>query len=690
MPFLIADTFTDALTRLPAADQKRAKTTAFDLQVDPTAHGLRLHRVDRAKDPNFWTARVDDDLRIVLHRTGDSVLLCWVDRHDAAYRWAERRRIDVHPTTGAAQIVEVRERAEEVVVRPANVGGPAAARKPLFATASDDALLALGVPPDWLEVVRTVDDDGLFALADHLPAEAVEALLDLATGGRPAPRTPPPAGTDPFAHPDAQRRFRPVATAEELRQALDWPWDRWLVFLHPSQRDLVERRFGGPARVMGSAGTGKTVVALHRAVHLARRGAGERVLLATFSKSLAHALRLKLRKLVPADDPIAGRIVVDHVDGVAHRLFQDAMGAKPNIASAAQVDAALRTAAAQVGTAFGHAFVATEWRTVVDAWQIRDWPAYRDVTRLGRRVRIGGQQREALWRLFEIAQLHLRERNVVTWAQAVARVTEHFAGRAARPFTAAVVDEAQDVSIPQLRMLRAIVPDAPDALFFAGDIGQRIFQHPFSWLSQGVDVRGRSVSLKVNYRTSQQIRRQADRLLPPAVTDVDGVADRREGIVSTFQGPEPEVVLFDDAAEEIETVGTWIADLVAGGLAPEHIGVFVRSEDELERARKAARASRVPFDQLDDRIEETPGRLVVGTMHLAKGQEFRAVAVMACDEDVIPLQSRIEAASEESELDEIQETERHLLYVACTRARERLLVSGVAPGSEFLGDLRAG
>lgn len=302
MHFRIADTFTASLARLTRDEQKLVKTTAFDLQMDPSGKGHSFHKLDRAKDPNFWSVRVSRDIRLIVHRMVSSLLLCYVDHHDKAYQWAERRKLQTHPATGAAQLVEIRESvqeaaqemaasrrtdtstgastaASEAAAPPASSATivPAAAGPALFAAYSDDALLAYGVPLEWLDDVRAADEDGLLELVTHLPAEAGEALLELATGGTPTLPTPAAADADPFLHPDAQRRFRTLDNAEELAQALEYPWDKWTVFLHPAQRQMVARDYNGPARVSGSAGTGKTVVALHRAAHLARQDEDARV-----------------------------------------------------------------------------------------------------------------------------------------------------------------------------------------------------------------------------------------------------------------------------------------------------------------------------------------------------------------------------------------------------------------------------
>ena len=229
----------------------------------------------------------------------------------------------------------------------------------------------------------------------------------------------------------------------------------------------------------------------------------------------------------------------------------------------------------------------------------------------------------------------------------------------------------------------------PDGLFFAGDLGQRIFQTPFSWRALGVDIRGRSQTLKVNYRTSHQIRRQADRLLPSETSDVDGNTDRRSGTVSVFNGSEPVIRTLGSPDEECAVIAEWLEARKREGYSPHEIGIFVRSQAEVERATDAARKAGFTTVDPGRHAGGVSGSVAVGTMHLAKGLEFRAVAVVACDDEVLPLQSRMESVGDEADLEEVYTSERHLLYVACTRARDHLLVTAVSPASEFLDDLAA-
>src|SRR6516162_7772533 len=191
MEFRIADTFTDSLARLTGEEQKAVKTTAFDLQLNPANPGMSFHKLDKAKDKNFWSVRVNRDVRMIVHRSPASLLLCYVGHHDKAYEWAERRRLETHPKTGAAQLVEIRETDQEIIVpvytqtEAAVAPKPTAQQKPIFADMSDDQLLGYGVPTQWLKDVKKATEDTLLVLADHLPAEAAEALLELATGGKP-------------------------------------------------------------------------------------------------------------------------------------------------------------------------------------------------------------------------------------------------------------------------------------------------------------------------------------------------------------------------------------------------------------------------------------------------------------------------------------------------------------------------
>lgn len=389
--------------------------------------------------------RVSRDIRLIVHKTDTSLLLCYVDHHDEAYRWAERRKLETDPKTGAAQLVEIRERVQEIIV-PTYVefAQPIPPKARLFECVPDERLLSFGVPPEWLHDVRQANEDSLLKLADHLPSEAAEALLELATGGTPRfaefvvnepgihyqatiPTSTPMQrdvqdveltahGTDPFVHPDAQRRFRVKNNFEELGLALEFPWDKWTIFLHPAQRELVEHVFNGPAQVAGSAGTGKTIVALHWAVHLARHNRESRTLLTTFSDTLSNALRAKLRRLLHHEPRLGENIEVYSITAIGRRLYELQFGA-PNIASDILLRIAVAEAAKEIrGHKFSPHFLWTKWSEVVDAWQLDTWEAYRDVRRLGRKTRLPEPQRAVLWSIFDRVRSRLQADGWITYA----------------------------------------------------------------------------------------------------------------------------------------------------------------------------------------------------------------------------------------------------------------------------------
>ncbi len=687
MEFRIADTFTDSLSRLTSDEQKASKTTAFDLQVNPTGTGHGFHKLEKSKDKNFWSVKVNSDIRLIVHKTQNSLLLCYVGHHDKAYDWAERRKLETHPKTGAAQLVEIRETVSEIVV-PAH-RTEETSQKPkilLFKDVSDDELLSYGVPAEWLSDVRDADEDSILVLADRLPSEAAEALLELATGGKPRIQAPNVVIDNPFDHPDALRRFRVMSNIDELRQALDFPWEKWSVFLHPEQRQWVDREYSGPARVSGSAGTGKTIVALHRAVHLAKIHPESRVLLTTFSDTLAKSLKTKLNRLIGSQPRLGERIDVYSINAIGSRLAS-AQGLSGKILPKNKLIEYIDLASKSVdGHKFTSHFLLSEWDQIVDAWQIDSWVGYRDVARLGRKTRLPEVQRATLWKIFEGVKKSILNNGFITDSQLFAGLANLFEGNKQAPYDYVVIDEAQDIGVSHLKFFSALASKKKDGLFFAGDLGQRIFQQPFSWKSLGVDIRGRSRTLRINYRTSHQIRRQADRLLGPETVDIDGNEENRSDTISVFNGPPPDLHTFKDQQLEINAVKEWLIAQLATGVSPNEIGVFVRSVNEMPRAEAAVSAAGLKFKILDDHVETISGHASICTMHLAKGLEFRSVVVMACDDEVIPSQQRIEAVTDDADLQEVYDTERQLLYVACTRARDHLLITAVDPSSEFLDD----
>jgi len=692
MEFRIAETFQKSLDNLTNQEQKIVKAKAFDIQLNIAGNSNQFHRLDRAKDDNFWSVRVNSDIRIIAHKSGKSVMLTYVDHHDDAYKWAANRVIRKHPKTGAAQIVEVIEAYDTPHSLDSTFITPESDR--LFIDLDHDILSAIGVPEELTSQVKSCDETMFFELAEKLPAEASEKLIEYAAGGmskedllRKTATSENTDATDELGlnHPDAQRRFALVSDEAALHAALDFPWHKWTVFLHPDQRKFTELSYKGSARVSGSAGTGKTIVALHRAVYLHKQNPEKNILLCTFTKTLASALKQKLGILLAQDEAALEKIDVMHLEGIAFAHLKR-NGRQPNIASKTQLLNFLRRSAQSVQvTNYENGFLLSEWENVIDDWGIETLEEYTGLSRVGRKSKLGTNQRNDLWRIFDETKQHLKSRNLTTWSHIFRELS--LTNDPSAQYDHVIIDEAQDISSAELSFLARHYGDKPNGLFFAGDIGQRIFRAPFSWSSLGVDVRGKSNILKVNYRTSQQIRAKADLLLPKEIKDGDNQSEDRSGTVSVFSGEPPKINLSDDEAGEAKIVSDWIKEQVDQGIAPTEIGVFVRTEHQYKRALNAIKNSGNTGVVLNYKLDGDDSSINYGTMHLAKGLEFRSVAVMACDDSVLPLRERVKLFTEYADIEEVERTERQLLYVACTRARESLLVTGVGDGSKYLYEL---
>jgi superfamily I DNA/RNA helicase/mRNA-degrading endonuclease RelE of RelBE toxin-antitoxin system len=679
--FLISDTFAKSLSKLDSTHQKKAKQAAFEFQLNPKHPSFKYHRIERAKVTDFWSARVNSDIRLVIHQSDGQFILCYVAHHDDAYDWAERRRMEVHPNTGAAQLVELKSIVEEH--RAPFVPNQESTESNLFSNQADDDLLALGVPRDWIDAVRSCDEDDLLELADKLPEEAVERLLTIATGGTVDPVDS--ASDNPFLHPDAQRRFKLSKDAEELQRALNASWDKWMLFLHPVQKKIAVRNYSGSARVTGSAGTGKTVVALHRAVHLSKSNNEAKILLVSYSKTLASLLQKKLDDLLEVEGVDGTNITVVNLHKLAWEYFCKINGTKGiNLAKDSVIQNLLRDGQKKNSVSeFTLPQIVSEWRAIVDAWSAQSWLEYKAIPRTGRGMPLGAKQRKLLWSVFDHMKERLRSQNMRTWGDVFANVISGISGKEYLQFDHVIIDEVQDLGVPELKLVRALAIEGVNDLLLCGDMGQQIYQRNLSWKAVGIDIQGRSSRLKVNYRTTHQIKTFSDQLIPFQNKNGDGEVEDRF-TVSMFEGADPLVRGFDTKGQEIDAVSKWIIDIISQGGLPHEIGIFTRTNKLIKNAQESVQKADQEYRELDDDMETEVGLVSVGTMHRAKGLEFKFVVVMACDQDTLPLMSVINSQSDPADIDDFIEQERHLLYVACTRAREHLLITYSGQPSEFI------
>ena len=679
---IIAPQLFSALGRLTANEQARVIDFIKTFQANPANPGVSLERIGRTKSKGLWSGRITRDLRAILHKDGDTWAMLHADHHDAAYGWAERREIGRHSVTGALQIVEavesVREveRVIEVLVEP---DAP-----PIFEPHADDYLLSLGVPDGWLPTLRSVKiDDHLLAVCEKLPEDVAERLLALAAGDFVTPPAPLALDRPAIESADTRRRFFVVEDAEGLVAALEAPMERWIAFLHPSQRELVEKTWNGPAKVSGSAGTGKTVVAMHRARHLARKG--EKVLLTSYVTTLCENIEANLGKFCTQRE--RDHITVSTVHKQALAIVRQA---DPRIRPSSEevIRELLDTQRIRHAADYEKGFIEAEWDNVVRLQGLNNWDEYRGARRTGRGKGLAVKERKQLWKVFGGVLEDLRSRNLPDWTGLCLRAIELLSdGRATSPFSAVVVDEVQDLRPSELRFLKALCSVKPGNLMLCGDTGQRIYPGGFSLSALGIEVRGRSSVLKINYRTTEQIRRLADRMIGEISDDMDGGEESRVGTKSLLRGPHPQLLGHgskgDEATADVEQIRSWIN----GGLAPEDIAVFARTKRRVEAFTEVLSDSDLPWRLLSDNEPSATGAIQLGTMHRAKGLEFKAVLVMGCGDKDLPSPAVLRGMDDPQDRETAVARERRLLYVAMTRARDELTVTWTGKPSRFLSAL---
>ncbi|QDU96254.1 3'-5' exonuclease [Lignipirellula cremea] len=680
----LSKTFAASTKKLSTPDRGRVFDFLTKFMEDPASPGVNFETIQGSKDSNLKSARITQDLRTILHQGAGMLTLLYAGHHEDAYRWAQHRRVENHPVTGTLQIVETTESVQAEIQDTA----PTYEVPKVFADYNDEYLISLGLPQDWLTIVRQIqNEDQLLAVCQKLPEEVSESLLTLSTGELVTPPKPVAPTAPVEQNPDNLRRFWVVQDAAELANILDRPIEDWVRFLHPSQRLLVTRDFNGPAKVSGAAGTGKTVVGMHRARRLAAEG--KRVLLTSFVTTLCRNIERNIHVLCAGtqnafDGSTESRITVSTVHKQALAL---ARTTHPKIhpVDSDKIEALVKRHHGHGGYLFDTGFLVTEWNGVVEAQGITTWEEYRDAVRTGRGKPLTIKQRKDCWKVFARIWEDLTAAQAYPWS-GICRIAREAveSGAVTSPFDAVIVDEVQDLQPADLQFLKALAAKDPGNLMVLGDAGQRIYPGGFSLKKLGIDIRGRSHILRINYRTTEQIRRFADGLLAGAADDMDeGAEDRRSQ--SLLNGPAPTVQQFPNDAEQVNFVLGKIQALLQQGLSPRELAIFARSGKHLKSVRDALLNAGMEICSLSDNEDVAAANGInLGTMHRAKGLEFKVVFIVDCNQGVVPHAYTLGKLRDQGDYDAGYERERQLLYVAITRARDEVFLTGVGKPSEFL------
>ena len=695
--------FLEALDKLPASQRRGVRTLISRFNADATGSGLNYERIRGARDPNLRSLRIDRAYRAIVLKPerGDIHMLLWADKHDEAYAWALRRRCDINPETGALQVYEPEDRPRDAlraeVSEPSRAMSEHAVRRPAFADLKDRQISRLGVPPAMVAEVREIfDETGLDAMQTRLPVEAYDALYLYLAGETyeqliAEREAPTKVDTGDFAaaleRAESQARFVIVEDDLALEAMLNAPLEHWRVFLHPSQRRLVERHWNGPVRALGGAGTGKTVAAIHRARWLSRNLPDGRILFTTFARNLAADIENNLGTICSPEE--MSRIEVKNLDrwvtgflrgqryefsiqfGRNSEAWERALDCKPPELN------------------LPDSFYEDEWEQVIQANGVASDEEYRQVSRVGRGTRLSRSARVRVWPVFEEYRAQLAERGLkeVNDAYRDAATLLREDGTESG-YSAVIVDEAQDMGAQAFSLVRAIVPAGRDDLFIVGDGHQRIYGRNRVVLGRcGIDIRGRSRKLRLNYRTTEETRRWASHLLAGRdIDDLDGGTDDNKGIKSLTRGPEPLLRHFGSREEQNDYLGRYLVDLQERGESLRAVCVVARTTGERRVVEKALGVQGVETTVIErNAIDDgTGGGVRLATMHRVKGLEFERVVMVSVNRGLVPLSAAIDGRSDAASRETAETEERALLYVAATRAKKELLVLSYGVPSPLL------
>ncbi|MCC6364956.1 MAG: DEAD/DEAH box helicase [Bryobacterales bacterium] len=700
MTVALSNDFLLAYSSVQKSHQKKVREFIELFRERPDSPGIHYEPIESAKGKGLYSVRVDQAYRaVVFHPASTVYVLTWVDHHDAAYDWAASKTFQINPLTGALQVLNT-EVVESAPVA-AELRGPRVAG--LFDDVKDKHLLRLGLPETLLPLVRDLRTDADLEKAEkQIPQEAYEALFLLASGYSldevfqevDKRDDEVPVNTGDFVaalqNEDSRRRFYVVDEAKELTEILSAPLEQWRVFLHPKQRKLISMRASGPVRVLGGAGTGKTVVAMHRAQHLAEQvftGKEDRILVTTFTKNLATDIFENLRKICAAE--AMARVEVVNLDAWVSNFLRT-QGYRHQVVFDDEGNECWRNALNLVPgeLALPESFYRTEWEDVIQAQNITSVEQYVKAARLGRGTRLGRDAKKRIWPVFQEYRAQMNEQGKKEYIDLIRDARSLLETRKITlPYRSVVIDEAQDMSAEAFRLLRAIVPAGENDIFLVGDAHQRIYHHRVTLGQCGINIKGRGKKLKVNYRTTEETRRFAVALLEGRdIDDLDGGQDQQKGYMSLTHGEPPIVRRFRNFGEEAAFVKARIQELASHGASPEAICVVGRTRKVLEAYTAYLRGEGMEtYEIRRDAAEQRdkPG-VRIATMHRVKGLEFEHMLVVSANKGMVPLDQAIWDGEDAVAKRNAETAERALLYVALTRAKKSASITGFGEFSPFL------
>lgn len=726
------------------------------IQQDDTLPGLHIEPLHDVADQRVRTGRVNQNFRAVLFKVsgGDEAAYVFTGAwpHDEAIKVARGATLTMNPVNGVPEILiptteltaalpgqsharpsaapggehGPAEPAEGAALAAAEPEREAAERPSLlgeFGISRADLIDVLGLDAELADLaLEAVDEDEVLALAELAVPWQGSALLSLAAGSTVAQAREELGLTGvvaeaeglsederlvaALAHPAARLQFAFIEDDQELRSVIEGgDLSAWRTFLHPEQRKYASTDYNGPFRLSGGAGTGKTVVLIHRARELARRDRQARILLTTYTKTLAAALRADLERLDPgirfATELGEPGVYVASLDAVATRVLKGmpaevrdeatrtAIGPRtgelnPGSSGAKLWASVLSATSVPLDPALANpTFLAAEYALVVLPARITTRDEYFAVRRPGRGVALDRSKRAAVWQLIQSFRSAASIEDTIDWPE-LSAITAVAVEQTGPVFDHVLVDEGQDLTPSQWQLLRALAAPGKNDLFLAEDSHQRIYGHPLVLSRLGINIVGRSRRLTLNYRTTaQNLRFALGVLAGEAYVDAEGEAESVAGYRSARRGPSPQPIAAASITEELDTAARTVRSWLDEGHSPEAIGILVRDQQQMSRVVTGLNERGVGARQVDGSKSAGTGQAVVMTMHRAKGMEFECVIIFGASRDDLPAEYLIQGVTDEDRAEFLQR-ERSLLYVSATRARDELVILWSGAPSELL------
>ncbi|MDR2437092.1 MAG: UvrD-helicase domain-containing protein [Endomicrobium sp.] len=714
---VVSTTFMESYADLPNKDQKRVSEFVNKFNNNPNSPGINYEKIIGALDNKLRSVRINDDYRGIIAQYPDTYLLLYVDHHDKAYNWAKNRRCEINQQTNCVQLY-VASISDEIVPSPKTEAR-------LFSNISERKLLSLGVPEIQLNLIKSLETfDDFIKIKDTIPAEVYEYLSYVATGtgtidevlqlisdervesqtvatqtlkDKVIPGQDETQISDHISDTDtdiktalstpiSRMNFHIVESETDLIRIMSEPLEKWRTFLHPTQRKIISKNYTGPVRILGGAGTGKTVVAIHRARWLAQnRDFTGQILFTTFTANLAADIKEHLRKICTSDE--LKRIDVVNIDALVVRFLRQE-GYPFSIIYDDKLNKIWERAIdASENVSFDNLFYQDEYSKVVtfnNAFTKKD---YLLAPRVGRGTRLDRNKREEVWSVFEEYRKILQEEKVRDIETALYECLQISDKHQNDPYySSIVVDEAQDLSMNAFRFLRSLAgPEHNNDIFIVGDTHQRIYKHKVVLGKSGINIVGRSSILRLNYRTTEETRKFAYAILKGiSFDDMDAGIDTGVSQSLTHSVP-PVVKNFKNVKKEAQYITSEIQDIVKNGTDLKNICLVARTNTCLADYKKFFKEENIPYYEVKRKLPDDLkfDGVRVATMHRVKGLEFDYIFVAAANNGLIPLKLAINQTDKVT-AEETLKAEKCLLYVALTRARRKAYITSYGKQSDII------